>query len=143
MSAGTVPFTDEQNQHSEERSRLLLMTSVDKRDARVRLDAAMQAVINKSASDVIKVRMRRHRPLRFDAAYKAILDNFLLPPRLDSPSLSTTSCGPFTLSGLHPHGSFDAFLEEQFFYDGADGGEGQCCQSITDQLFSWSASTRR
>jgi hypothetical protein len=53
--AGTVPFTDAQNQHSEERSRLLLMTSVDKRDARVRLDAAMQAVINKSASDVIKV----------------------------------------------------------------------------------------
>jgi hypothetical protein len=34
------------------------MTSVDKRDARVRLDAAMQAVINKSASDVIKVRSR-------------------------------------------------------------------------------------
>ena len=56
--AGTLPFTDAQNQHSEERSRLLLMTSVDKRDARVRLDAAMQAVINKSASDVIKVRSR-------------------------------------------------------------------------------------
>ena len=32
------------------------MKSVDQREARVKLDAAMQAVINKSASDVIKVR---------------------------------------------------------------------------------------
>jgi hypothetical protein len=55
VSAGTVPFTEEQNVECEVRSRLLLMKSVDKREARVRLDAAMQAVINKSASDVIRV----------------------------------------------------------------------------------------
>ena len=58
MQAGKVPFTEEQNVSCEERSRHLLMTSVDKGQARVRLDAAMQAVINTSASDVIKVSKR-------------------------------------------------------------------------------------
>ena len=55
MHAGKIPFTEEQNVSCEERSRHLLMTSVDKGQARVKLDAAMQAVINTSASDVIKV----------------------------------------------------------------------------------------
>ena len=49
-------MTENEKIHCEERSRLLLLQSVDKREARVKLDAAMQAVINKSASDVIKVR---------------------------------------------------------------------------------------
>ena len=48
-------MTEEEKIFCEERSRLLLLKSVDQREARIKLDAAMQAVINKSASDVIKV----------------------------------------------------------------------------------------
>ena len=50
-------MTEEEKVFCEDRSRTLLMKSVDQREARVKLDAAMQAVINKSASDVIKVRV--------------------------------------------------------------------------------------
>jgi hypothetical protein len=55
VAAGKRPHTEAEKLNCEERSRVLLLQSVDKKDARVRLDAAMQAVINKSASDVIKV----------------------------------------------------------------------------------------
>ena len=54
---GQKHMTEEEKIFCEDRSRTLLMKSVDQREARVKLDAAMQAVINKSASDVIKVRV--------------------------------------------------------------------------------------
>ena len=88
--AGTLPFTDAQNQHSEERSRLLLMTSVDKRDARVRLDAAMQAVINKSASDVIKVRSRCVQNVLLHMSYFTSHSLTLLHPYISLPPLLTS-----------------------------------------------------
>ena len=39
----------------EEKNRQMLLSAVNMREARVKLDAVMQSVINKSASDVIKV----------------------------------------------------------------------------------------
>jgi DNA-directed RNA polymerase I subunit RPA1 len=52
---GGADMTPEAKIACEEGVKKLLLTGQDRRNARIRLDAAMQAVINKSASDVIRV----------------------------------------------------------------------------------------